>query len=77
MTTKDMLIVIAMSGMQSAGNVMTMKDDNNTGTDDVIGNLLKVGASATSKYLAGDIHGVNSSLKTIRDAIDEYLLTQQ
>lgn len=76
MAMKDMLVVIAMSGMQTAGNILTSKDANNTGTDDVVGNLFKVGSNAAAKYVAGDINGLNSSLKTIRDSIDEYLATQ-
>lgn len=76
MALKDILIGVAISGMPTAGNLLKAKDTNNTGADDVIGNLLVVGSGAATQYLSGDVHGLNGSLKTIRDSIDAYLTTQ-
>jgi hypothetical protein len=76
MNLKTILIGVAMSGMNTAGDLLIAQDTNSTGTDDVIGNLLKTGSKALTAFLGGDIKGTNKYLGLIRDALNDYLATQ-
>ena len=68
-------VSIASSAMSTAGVILKNKDTNNTGSDDMAGNLLTVGAQALASYSAGDEKGFRGALKTIRDSIDAFLAT--
>lgn len=71
----NIYVAIAASAMQTAGIILKNKDTNNTGSDDVAGNLLTVGSQALASYSAGDEKGFRKYLKLIADSINNFLST--
>lgn len=74
---KQFLLQLAGAQMQSAATVLKFQDPDNTGQDDVIANVLKVGGEAILQYSSGNVTGVNANLKLVADVINAYLAEAQ
>lgn len=59
--------------LPGAGAYLKMRDSNNTGADDVIGNICIAAAPAIDGLQMGDDSKVKKALTAIRDAINVYL----
>lgn len=64
---------LAISAMLVAGQLLKSRDKNDTGADDVAGNILVNGATALSAYGSGNETGFRKALRTIADGIYGFL----
>jgi hypothetical protein len=70
-------IQIGAGQMQMVGQILQAQDVNTTGSDDMAGKLLNVGATALNSYVRGDTKGFKGALKTIADSIYAFLEAPQ
>jgi hypothetical protein len=70
---RQFLLQLAGAQMQSAATVLKYQDTDNTGVDDAIANVLKVGGEAMLQYASGNVTGVNANLRLVADSINAYL----
>lgn len=72
---KNFWLMFATTSMASAGAALKAEDANNTGSDDMAGNLLISGSTALSAFLRGDVKGFRGALKVLADSIYSFLET--
>ena len=70
---KNFWYQFALAQIQSVGFALKAQDADNTGNDDMIGNLLNAVGTALSAFLRGDVKGFRGALKTIADSIYTFL----